>query len=457
MTTSSFRLIAALLLGLLLLLFVAPALSADTDPVEQAMAAANEQRYAEALELITPLANEGNPRAQNILGALYAQGWGVEQDFDKAREWYEKAAAGGSPRAYFNLARMYAMAIGVEKDCDKAVELWRTPAEQGDPIAQVNVGSLYLDGFECIPQDSDEALRWYRLAAEQNDPLAQHSLGAFYATGKGVEQDFEAAMAWYEKAAAQGFADSQASLGWMYFAGEGVVPDVDKAREWYELAAAQGNERAIQSLMELDRLEEGVSASDIDAMVELYVAAPARDVALESISLASLSQMLDFGFNIVMGDLEINDANREMIRAEVTAQREAIARAVEIRGVADIAGRYTAEASSACSRIQSAWADGTREGFLGDPTFEQQGHEVTMMQMADFDGEEPMETPVVIVENVLAFTDMMNTDFPFTGIVKGNVITITPETDTILAAWPDWVKAPSRKNLRKCKVTLTRQ
>lgn len=40
-----------------------------------------------------------------------------------------------------------------------------------------------------------------------------------------------------------------------------------------------------------------------------------------------------------------------------------------------------------------------------------------MMQMADFNGEEPMETPVVIVENVFAFTDMMNTDFPFTVIV----------------------------------------
>lgn len=38
MTTSTFRLIAALLLGLLLLLFVAPALSADTNPVEQAIA-----------------------------------------------------------------------------------------------------------------------------------------------------------------------------------------------------------------------------------------------------------------------------------------------------------------------------------------------------------------------------------------------------------------------------------
>ena len=78
MTTSSTRLIAALLLGLLILFFVAPALSEEPDPIEQAIAAAREQRYAEAMELVTPLANEGDPRAQNIVGALYAQGWGVD-------------------------------------------------------------------------------------------------------------------------------------------------------------------------------------------------------------------------------------------------------------------------------------------------------------------------------------------------------------------------------------------
>lgn len=457
MTTSGFRLITALLLGLLLLLFLVPTVSADANPIEQAIAAANEQRYDEALELVTPLANEGNPQAQNMLGALYAQGWGVEQDFVKAREWYEKAAAGGSPRAYFNLARMYALGNGVEKDCDKAVELWRTPAEQGDPVAQVNVASLYMEGFECMPQDSDEALRWYRLAAEQDDPLAQHSLGAIYATGQGVELDYATAMEWYQKAAAQGHANSQAALGWMYFSGEGVAPNIDKAREWYELAAAQGNERAIQALAAIGQQEEGTTPGDIDAMVEMYRAAPAKDVVLEWNSLVLLSQMLDYGFTIVIGDLEINDSNRDVIRADVEAKREAIRRAVEIRGVADIAGDYKAEVTSACSKIQSGWADGTRRGLFGAPSFEQQGHEVRMIQLADFNGKEPMETPVVIIENVLAFTDMMNSDFPFIGIVEGKVITITPQTDRILAAWPDWVKAPSKKNLDRCKVTLTRQ
>ena len=70
MTTSSIRLIAALPLFLLVPFFVTPALGEDTDPVEEAIAALDAQRYAEALERITPLADAGDARAQNILGAL---------------------------------------------------------------------------------------------------------------------------------------------------------------------------------------------------------------------------------------------------------------------------------------------------------------------------------------------------------------------------------------------------
>ena len=454
MTTSTYRVFAALLLGLLVLFFIAPALGADTSPVDQAKAAIEAQRYDEALELIVPLADAGNTDAQNVLAIMYIQGWGVDQDAIRAREWFEKAAAGGNARASFNLARMYAMGNGVPKDCARALQYLRAPAEAGDPVGQVNLGSMYADGSECIPQDFEEALRWYRMAANQGDALAQHSLGAFYALGEGVEQDFASAMKWYEKAAAQGHADSQASLGWMYFAGEGVEPDLDTAREWYELAAAQGNERAIQGLA---AIEQGTTFGDVDALVDAYLAASARDVVLEYVSLNNLWMMLDFGFNVVIGDLEITDSNREQIKTEVAVKRKAIGQAIEIRGVADIAGPYTANVTSACSKIQSGWADGTRQGLLGAPTFEQDGHEATMIQLADFDGKQPIETPVVIVENVLAFTDMMNTDFPFTGVVKGNVITITPDTDRILAAWPDWVKPPSRKNLDKCRVTLTRK
>lgn len=454
MTTSSSRLIAVILLGLFLLLLLAPALGANVDPLEQARAAIDEQRYSEAVELIVPLARNGDATAQNMLGILYGQGWGVDKDLDKARQWFEQAAAGGSGRAFYNLASMYATGNGVPKDCARAVELLRTPAQAGDPVAQVNLGSLYADGSECTPQDFDEAIRWYRMAAEQNDPLAQHSLGAFYATGQGVEQSYATAMEWYKKAAAQGYANSQMALGWMYFAGEGVEPDVDKACEWLKLAADQGHEMASECL---EAITEGTAIGNIDEMVEAYLAAPAKDVAASLVSLESLSMMVDLGVNVITPHMEINDSNREQVKVEIATKREALSRVVEIRGAADIAGAYTAEATSSCAKIQSMWAGGIREGFLGGPTFEQDGHAVTMTQMATANGRQPMETPVVIVEDVLVFTDIANSDFMFAGVVDGNVISVTPDTESILAAWPDWVKAPSRKNLDRCKVTLTRQ
>jgi hypothetical protein len=136
MTTSSYRFIAALLLGLLLLLFIAPTAGADTDPLDQAKTFIEEQRYAEALDLIVPLADAGNADAQNVLAIVYAEGWGVDPDLHKAREWFERAAAGGSARAAFNLAGMYAMGKGVEQDCDKALEILHAAAETGDPVAQ---------------------------------------------------------------------------------------------------------------------------------------------------------------------------------------------------------------------------------------------------------------------------------------------------------------------------------
>ncbi len=63
----------------------------------------------------------------------------------------------------------------------------------------------------------------------------------------------------------------------------------------------------------------------------------------------------------------------------------------------------------------------------------------------------------VIIDNVLAFSDLMNSDFIFTAAAEDDQITIRPETDLVLAAWPDWVRAPSRSNLDRCKVTLTRR
>lgn len=444
-----FLLVAAVVL---LLLLPSVARAQVCTPLEEAVLAVNEARYADALQILQPLAEQGDADAQNVLGGLYIQGWGVDTDFELARSWFEKSAAQGNPMGCYNLGGMYANGIGVEQDCARAVELVRRPAEAGNPIGQVNLGALYADGSRCTPRDFDEALHWFRAAAEQGDPLGQHSLGAMYANGLGVEQDYVTAMSWYRKAAEQGFVESQSILGWMYEFGEGVVPDPEQAVAWYRLAAAQGDARALQRL---DALEAG-GGEPQDKRLATYMAAPAAALAMEYNHLETVFLMLEIATELHVGDLVVNDDNREEFRAELSAVRTAMSNAMQQRGSVDLRGRYQGEATIACGRLPSMWAEGMAKGYLGDAEIVQAGHEFTLLHEVRADSMHGVEVPGTVVEDALVFSDTMNTDFVFVGHADAGTIVVRPDTEFILAGWPDWVVAPERSDLAACTVTLTR-
>jgi TPR repeat protein len=59
--------------------------------------------HARALALLRPLAQQGDPSAQNTLGLMYANGQGVKRDDPTAAAWLRRAAAGGHAAAQRNL------------------------------------------------------------------------------------------------------------------------------------------------------------------------------------------------------------------------------------------------------------------------------------------------------------------------------------------------------------------
>ena len=73
-------------------LVVACATGAVAGPIEESKSAYDRGDYALAAQLL-PLAEQGDARAQFYLGAMYAQGQGVPQDFVLAHMWYNVAAA----------------------------------------------------------------------------------------------------------------------------------------------------------------------------------------------------------------------------------------------------------------------------------------------------------------------------------------------------------------------------
>ena len=202
--------------------------------------AAGRGDYPAALAIWGPLAQAGVARAQNNVGACFAEGLGVERDQALALRWLTLAAEAGDPVGRRNLAALYFKGEGVEQDHARAAELYRAAAEAGDAPAQDMLSWMLLEG-DSIPLDAVEAHRWAVAAAEQGVAAAMTRLGMIYHNALAVDRDPAAAAAWWGKAAARGDADGQAMLGAAHVLGVGVARDRVAALTWLLRARAGGS------------------------------------------------------------------------------------------------------------------------------------------------------------------------------------------------------------------------
>ena len=133
-------------------LFISPSWAGDFN---KGVEAYNNGDYATALEEFTPLAEQGDARAQFYLGVIYRN----EQEFEASAEWYTLAA------------------------------------DQGVAAAQLNLGIIYETGLG-VPKNFETAVRYYKLASEQGLAQAQGKLALMFILGRGVEQDDSLALMW---------------------------------------------------------------------------------------------------------------------------------------------------------------------------------------------------------------------------------------------------------------------
>jgi TPR repeat protein len=219
------------LLKLLLLLFLcAVTVPVVAGPLEDGLAAYKRRDWATALGLLRPLAEQGDPAAQEKIGRLYERGKGLPKDTFSAAEWYRKAA------------------------------------EQGDAAAQGRLGTLYRTG-EGVPRDNAEALKWYRKSSERGNPLAQVGLGYMSWGGEGLPVDYSLAATWFGKAAEHGDALGQLSLGTLYELGKGVPKDAVQAYKWYDLATVDDGEYEDEVFARARRSREGIAEKMTPAQV----------------------------------------------------------------------------------------------------------------------------------------------------------------------------------------------
>jgi TPR repeat protein len=103
---------------------------------------------------------------QHNVGAAYAWGEVVRQDFSRAAQWYRRAAKRGDAASQYDLGFMYLLGEGVDHDPIEGLRWLERAAEQGFHSAMRLLADVYRDGAYGARVDSERSERW-RLAAEE--------------------------------------------------------------------------------------------------------------------------------------------------------------------------------------------------------------------------------------------------------------------------------------------------
>lgn len=244
-----------------------------------------------AIVELRPLAEQGDDRAQFMLGKMYARGEGVAKDLAEAYYWCTKAAkttrfesdrqdmnayikgfAGNMTPEQVSQAKarlegkkpekkpltvkeqmdLIQMSMQAGNYTDGMRDLTAL-ADKGEMPAIMKLAEMYRKG-EGTEADFSEAMKWYKKAAEKGNGEADGAIGTMYAAGQGVPADEIEAANWIHRAAEKGAPRYQAALAGLYLNGKGVDANQEEAYFWAVLAATEGNEEGEQIMVSLNQV-----------------------------------------------------------------------------------------------------------------------------------------------------------------------------------------------------------
>ena len=278
-----------------------------------------------AVEVITPIAEQGNVRAQYMLGMYYYTYYCDESSYFLS--WMERAATGGNLKAIKFLADyyrficddmdpeqrkllgrkwLYRMIDVLKKKADKGVvsaakslmnlyvhdrpddmtekegrdaalmfyerliEILREKAERGTVSDKKNLADALYNGCDApeeidsyMPNRADDAVQLYEeISNEKKDGASYYDLGRMFSREVSEEKAFEC----YMKAAELGYTPAYYAIATAYLDGEGVQKDFDKAFEWFKKAVDNGDISAKLKLAECYKRGAGCERDYVSAM-----------------------------------------------------------------------------------------------------------------------------------------------------------------------------------------------
>jgi TPR repeat protein len=152
------------------LIFIFAGGAALAQDVDAAIRAARVGGGAASAAWLTPLAERGNTAAQYALGLIFANGEGIEPDYQKAAHWFEQASRRGHVDARRHLVFMSQMGIAAA-----------SPA-----LARTLEGTHRVQ-VATVPSEADAPPEWRRLQRRHPETLgALEFLAVAFETPEGT-------------------------------------------------------------------------------------------------------------------------------------------------------------------------------------------------------------------------------------------------------------------------------
>lgn len=259
--------------GLVLIMALVPTLAAAD---RKALPTEPGQLFQDALGR----AQAGSAEFQLVLGELFENGIGTEQNLGEALRWYSAAAKAGHPGAQARLAILYLEGRGAQKDIALAIDLLKDAADKGEPLALAQLGLAYVNGLG-VPQDAGQGMQMLAKASDKGNGSAAYELAKIHLFGTSGPVDKAEARKWFQVSAVLGFPNgqyvyardyvtdpderlrltflaahggqrhAQYDVGQYYLNRSDTSADRETAVGWFRLAALNGNEMGNQALFRL--------------------------------------------------------------------------------------------------------------------------------------------------------------------------------------------------------------
>jgi hypothetical protein len=149
----------------------------NSEQIAKARQAYRDRKTADAVALLTPLAEANDLLAAALLGDFLMNPADGPANLPEARRWLTAAAPNGSPQTLYNLGVLYDKGGGGERDVAEAVKWFSLAADQRDSTAQLNLGILYHPkGPVGLEKDVQAARQWLTYAANNGNQRARRLL-----------------------------------------------------------------------------------------------------------------------------------------------------------------------------------------------------------------------------------------------------------------------------------------